>query len=188
MGAQHQAMWGKMDQTNHVIASSGAVNSGALAARLMELHAMLPELCSRVQETQQTCDEAVRAMSEGSLEEMMNARSEFGHRASVATIIRGRETRARFMPESWFSDPAWDILLRLYEAHLDGLERTVGDLGSFASTTPATTNRWLDVLMSRGWIYRRRCDRDQRRVFVSLSESGAEQMHDYFEQMRQPGA
>lgn len=160
--------------------------SGTLAQRLLELHAMLPVLCSQVLETQQTCDQAVRALSEGSLEEMMNARTEFGHRSSVATIIRGRQARAKFMPESWFSDPAWDILLRLYEAYLDGLERTVGDLGSFASTSPATTNRWLDVLVSRGWINRRRCDRDQRRVFVSLTESGAAQMHDYFEQMRKP--
>ncbi|WP_404338455.1 MarR family transcriptional regulator [Sphingomonas sp. MMS12-HWE2-04] len=162
------------------------VDQGSLAQRLKELHTLLPELCSRFQETQQTCDDAVRALSEGSLEEMMTARAEIGHRSSVATIIRGRETRAKFMPESWFSDPAWDILLRLYEAHLDARERTVGDLGSFASTTPATTNRWLDVLMTRGWIHRRRCGRDQRRIFVSLSESGAQRMHDYFEQMRQP--
>jgi DNA-binding MarR family transcriptional regulator len=160
--------------------------AGSLAQRLMELHALLPELSSRVLQTQQTCDQAVRALSEGSLEEMMNARAEIGHRASVSTIIRGREARGRFMPENWFSDPAWDILLRLYEAYLDGVERTVGDLGSFASTSPATTNRWLDVLVSRGWIHRRRCERDQRRTFVSLSENGADKMHAYFEQMRQP--
>jgi hypothetical protein len=48
--------------------------AGSLAQRLMELHALLPELSSRVLQTQQTCDQAVRALSEGSLEEMMNAR------------------------------------------------------------------------------------------------------------------
>ncbi|MDV3456127.1 MarR family transcriptional regulator [Sphingomonas sp. HF-S4] len=114
----------------------------------------------------------------------MSARASPDHRASVESIIRVREARSKFMPENWFSDPAWDILLRLYHAYLDGLERTVGDLGSFASTSPATTNRWLDVLASRGWIHRRRDERDQRRVFISLSETGAEQMHECFEQMR----
>lgn len=114
----------------------------------------------------------------------MNARVAPEHRASVESIIRVREARSKFMPENWFSDPAWDILLRLYHAYLDGLERTVGDLGSFASTSPATTNRWLDVLASRGWIHRRRDERDQRRVFIALSETGAEQMHECFEQMR----
>jgi DNA-binding MarR family transcriptional regulator len=128
----------------------------------------------------------MQAISASSVEELMYTREGFDHRASVATIIRGREARAKFMPENWFSDPAWDILLRLYQAYLDGLEQTVGDLGSFASTAPATTNRWLEVLAGRGWIYRRRCTRDQRRVFVSLSESGAAQMHRYFEQMRTP--
>lgn len=167
----------------HVVAAS---QTGALAQRLMELNALLPELSSRMLETQQTCDKAVRALARGDLDEVMSARAELGHRAAVADIIRARQTRAHFMPENWFSDPAWDILLRLYEAHLDAVERTVGDLGSFAATSPATTNRWLDVLVSRGWIHRRRCDRDQRRVFVSLSASGASHMHDYFEQMRQP--
>ncbi|AQR72874.1 MarR family transcriptional regulator [Sphingomonas sp. LM7] len=120
----------------------------------------------------------------GSIEELMCARAEADHRASVESIIRVREARGKFMPENWFSDPAWDILLRLYQAYLDGLERTVGDLGSFASTSPATTIRWLDVLTARGWIHRRRDERDQRRVFITLSEEGAEQMRECFEQMR----
>lgn len=176
-----------MDQSSIIKPEDGTeLQAGALAQRLIELSALLPELSSRVLETQRTCDKAVRALAQGSLDDMMSAQTEMGHRAGVATIIRGRQMRARFMPENWFSDPAWDILLRLYEAHLDGIERTVGDLGSFAATSPATTNRWLDVLVSRGWIHRRRCDRDQRRVFVALSQTGAQHMHDYFEQMRKP--
>lgn len=162
------------------------INPGVLAQRLMQLHVMLPALASRVLETQQTCDEAVRALSEASLEQMLRAENAVTHRASIATVIRGRRARAQFMPENWFSDPAWDILLHLYEAHLDGLEHTVGDLGSFANTSPATTNRWLDVLFSRGWIARRRCDRDQRRVFVSLTQTGAETVDAYFTHLRQP--
>lgn len=162
------------------------MNSGVLAQRLMQLHAMLPALTSRVLETQQTCDEAVRALSEGSLEQMLRAKDAMTHRASVATVIQGRQARAQFMPENWFSDPAWDILLHLYEAHLDGVERTVGDLGSFANTSPATTNRWLDVLFSRGWISRRRCERDQRRTFVSLTEVGTNTVDAYFTHLRQP--
>ncbi|UYY59232.1 MarR family transcriptional regulator [Sphingomonas sp. S2-65] len=164
------------------------VSSAALAQRLLQLHAMLPELTSRILETQQTCDEAVRALSQGGLEQMMVAETSLGHRASVSTIIRGRQLRAKFIPENWFSDPAWDILLHLYEAHLDGVEHTVGDLGSFARTTPATTNRWLDVLFARQWIQRRRCERDQRRIFVSLTPAGAETMNAYFNQLRQPTA
>lgn len=123
----------------------------------------------------------------GSIENLMFQREGLDHRAMVEGIIRVREARARFMPENWFSDPAWDILLRLYQAYLDGLERTVGDLGSFASTSPATTIRWLDVLSNRGWIHRRRDERDQRRVFISLNEIGAEQMRECLEQIRKLG-
>lgn len=164
------------------------VNSSVLAQRLMRLHAMLPELTSRVLETQQTCDEAVRALSEGSLEQIIRTKTAMGHRASVATVIRGRRARAQFMPENSFSDPAWDIVLHLYEAHLEEVEHTVGDLGSFANTSPATTNRWLDVLFARGWIHRRRCERDQRRVFVSLTETGTEAMNAYFTHLHHPAA
>jgi len=121
------------------------------------------------------------------VEGMMFPREGFDHRVEVERIIRVREARGKFMPENWFSDPAWDILLRLYQAYLNGLERTVGDLGSFASTSPATTNRWLDVLSGRGWIHRRRCENDQRRVFVSLNETGAGQMRECLELMRTQG-
>lgn len=131
--------------------------------------------------------EPMASPNPGSIEALMYQREGLDHRAMVEGIIRVREARARFMPENWFSDPAWDILLHLYQAYLDGLERTVGDLGSFASTAPATTNRWLDVLSERGWIHRRRCDRDQRRVFISLNEVGAEQMHECLEQIRAAG-
>ncbi|MEP9360916.1 MarR family transcriptional regulator [Sphingomonas sp. KR3-1] len=123
----------------------------------------------------------------GAIEGMMYQREGIDHREEVERIIRVREARGKYMPENWFSDPAWDILLRLYQAYLDGLERTVGDLGSFASTSPATTNRWLDVLSGRGWIHRRRCERDQRRVFVSLTDAGAEQMHECLELMGKQG-
>jgi DNA-binding MarR family transcriptional regulator len=124
------------------------------------------------------------APSPDGIEALMFERQGLDLRENVDSIIRVREARARFMPENWFSDPAWDILLRLYQAYLDGLERTVGDLGSFASTSPATTNRWLEVFAARGWIHRRRCERDQRRVFITLSENGAEQMRECLEQMR----
>jgi DNA-binding MarR family transcriptional regulator len=161
------------------------LQSNALAQQLMQLHAMLPELTSRVLETQQVRDEA---LSEIGFKQMIGSGKEAGHRASLSAIIRGRQARAQFMPESWFSDPAWDILLHLYQAHLDAVAQTVGDLGNFANTSPATTNRWLDVLSSRGWVDRRRCDRDQRRVFVALSDVGVEIMESYFDYLRQPAS
>ncbi|HWU94442.1 MAG TPA: MarR family transcriptional regulator [Sphingomonas sp.] len=137
------------------------------------------------QDTAKTGQEGVAET--GDIARLLYQREGLDHRLVVERIIRVREARGKFMPENWFSDPAWDILLRLYQAYLDGLERTVGDLGSFASTSPATTNRWLDVLSGRGWIHRRRCDRDQRRVFISLNEAGAEQMRECLEQMRAQG-
>ena len=157
-----------------------------LAQQLRELNALLPQLSAHVQQTQATCSAAIETLTANGFERMERADSGFGHREAVSSILRWREARRRFLPEDWFSDPAWDILLRLYEAHLHEQERSVGDLGSFAATSPATTNRWLDALMSRGWILRRRDERDQRRVFVSLSESGLAKMHDYFESMRRP--
>ena len=157
-----------------------------LADQLMHLHALLPALSSQVVEAQQSCEEAVRALSRGSLDEQLGGGGEVAHRANVQTVIRGREVRSRFMPPSWFSAPAWDILLHLYDSFLDDRQLTVGELGQLTGIKPTTVNRWIDVLVCRDWMFRHRCEDDHRRVYVGLSGHGADRMWSYFESLAAP--
>jgi hypothetical protein len=164
---------------------SRGVNSDShlLAHQLMQLHALLPALSSHMVEAQATCEEAVRALARGTLDDEFRSGGGAAHLANVRTIIRGRKARERFMPPSWFSDPAWDMLLQLYLACLEGKPLTVGELGQLTGIKPTTVNRWLDTLVCRDWIDRHRCEEDARRVWIALSDRGADQMAEYFESL-----
>lgn len=78
-------------------------------------------------------------------------------------------------------EPAWDILLNLYEAHLSQV-RTMVTGACLGSRVPATSAlRWLKVLEVRGLVERQGDPLDGRRVFVSLSPKGVAEMTSLFE-------
>jgi DNA-binding MarR family transcriptional regulator len=94
--------------------------------------------------------------------------------AQVAeSILRARATRNAIFGDSLFSDPAWDLLLELFIAHARQVRLTVGMLGLSSGVSQTTTLRWLAVFVERGLIERVDDPFDGRRVFASLSETGA---------------
>lgn len=106
--------------------------------------------------------------------------------APLAARIRGlqklRQSRARIFGESLFADPAWDILLELYAACLEGGGQPVSNV-CIASGVPSTTAiRWIRALETGGWIRRSADSEDGRRCILSLSENGEEAMRRFFEQ------
>lgn len=118
------------------------------------------------------------------LDAVRRSESLFGYGADVRSILHLRQMRAMYMPADWFSDPAWDLLLHLYQAHLDGQEMTVGDLIDQTGLKPTTASRWLDCIANRDWLSRRRCEQDHRRIFVELTPKGATAMDNYFDALR----
>lgn len=102
------------------------------------------------------------------------------HRAEVARVIKARDTRGKYFPADWFSNPAWDLLLFLYEARLTNTDVTVGDVGNGTGTRPTTTIRWLEILESEALLDRRRDTIDTRRVYITLNDKGAAAMRSYF--------
>jgi DNA-binding MarR family transcriptional regulator len=87
----------------------------------------------------------------------------------VAQIINARALRPQFFGPELFGEPAWDILLELYQSQLCQFRMKVSSVCA-ASGVPATTAlRWMKVMEGRGLIERRADPRDGRRVFVSLS-------------------
>lgn len=98
---------------------------------------------------------------------------------NVATVIRARRLRAIAFDSAIFSDPAWDILLHLYDCETSQRRISVSKL-SFAADVPTTTVlRWLGVLEKRGLVVREEDPFDARRVWVSLSSAGSEAMAKY---------
>lgn len=104
----------------------------------------------------------------------------------VRSEIRKRRQRERFFPADLFADPAWDILLDLYAAHLEGRNISVSS-ACIAAAVPATTAlRWLKTLSDDGQIVRVPDLADGRRIFVAISEDSVARLDAYFNEWSDP--
>lgn len=109
--------------------------------------------------------------------------SPVGSRNFARSIMRARALRAKHFPASFFSDPAWDILLELYALHCEGQRTMVSKLCLGAGVPATTVIRWIEKLCTDGFILRQEDQFDRRRVWVSISPAGFETMTRYLQQV-----
>lgn len=99
--------------------------------------------------------------------------------ASIRQIIKLRRLRDSYFDASLFADPAWDILLDLMAARLEGVQVSVSSL-CIAAAVPATTAlRWISTMTENGLLIREHDPDDARRIFITLSADTAANLHQY---------
>ena len=98
----------------------------------------------------------------------------------IQKIIDARRLRASFFDSHLFADPAWDILLDLYPAHLAQQRICVTSVCFGAGVPVSTALRWLNALEERNLAKRSQDPLDGRRFFVALTDEGADAMAKYF--------
>lgn len=91
-------------------------------------------------------------------------------RGRLVRISDLRSRRRDLFGSDLFADPAWDILLSLFESSLAGRGDSVSSACMAADVPQSTALRWLNVLESRGWVERRSDPQDRRRVHVRLTD------------------
>ena len=99
--------------------------------------------------------------------------------AAVRGAIRARRLRTNFFGSGLFEDPAWDMLLDLFAAELEGAAVSVSSLCIAAAVAPTTALRWVTRLTDAGLFDRRPDPQDRRRAFVTLSPRGSAAMRGY---------
>lgn len=97
-----------------------------------------------------------------------------------------RRRSAIFGNPELFGEPAWDILLDLYVADVEGKPVSVSSACIGSAAPPTTGLRWLGVLAEQDLILREHDPDDQRRVLVRLTESGLAAMDEFFASMVVP--
>jgi DNA-binding MarR family transcriptional regulator len=105
--------------------------------------------------------------------------SQPGH-GDLQKIIDARRLRTKFFDANLFADPAWDILLDLYRAHLAQQRICITSVCFGAGVPVSTALRWLNALEERNLAKRTQDPLDGRRFFVSLTDKGAKAMAGYF--------
>ncbi len=104
--------------------------------------------------------------------------------ALIREAIKLRRLRDSYFQADLFADPAWDIMLDLFAARLEGISVSVSSL-CIAAAVPATTAlRWVTGMTTSGILLRRHDPKDARRVFIELSNETAAQMTTYFSEMK----
>jgi hypothetical protein len=97
----------------------------------------------------------------------------------VRRILKLRRDRERYFPAEIFADPAWDLLLDLTAARLEGKRVPVSSLCIAAAVPTTTALRWIRSLTEAGLFDRYTDPTDARRSHVEIAESAAAAMLGY---------
>lgn len=108
-----------------------------------------------------------------------SALAETVHPSTVRRAIRARRLRSTVFGEDLFEDPAWDMLLDLFAAELEGGPVSVSSLCIAAAVAPTTALRWIGRLTQFGLFERRPDPQDRRRAFMALTPRGSATMRGY---------
>ena len=96
-----------------------------------------------------------------------------------------RARRRHFFDGDLFAEPAWDILLDLYAAHLAGRRISVTSCCIASQVPPTTALRWIEQMSESGLLVREKDPDDLRRNWISLSDTARIAMKDYFQHRAQ---
>lgn len=94
-------------------------------------------------------------------------------------LIQMRATRTRFFPNELFSDPAWNMLISLALAEIEQRRVSISDLSAAADVPVTTALRWINSMTEMGIFIRSQDPFDQRRFYVSLSQSASMSMRGF---------
>ncbi len=92
-----------------------------------------------------------------------------------------RRARRRFFPAELFGEPAWDLLLDLFQARLEGKMISVTSACIGADVPLSTALRWIGVLEAEGLVERNRNLTDHRSTWVGLTDRAVVAMTEYTE-------
>lgn len=105
----------------------------------------------------------------------------------IRAMIRMRRLRDRFFDAELFADPAWDMLLDLMAARIEGRQVAVSSLCIAAAVPPTTALRWIRTMTEAGLFIRRSDPRDGRRVFIELADETATALDHWFAAVQENG-
>jgi DNA-binding MarR family transcriptional regulator len=108
------------------------------------------------------------------------SRSALPKAADIRLMLRLRRLRDSYFDPSLFADPAWDMLLDLLAARVEGDQVAVSSLCIAAAVPPTTALRWIKAMTDHGLFERHADPMDGRRIFIRLSETATRAMSKYF--------
>jgi hypothetical protein len=151
------------------------VVKGSATARLQQLSEEVGRVATILAALSED-EAAATALAGRESEENIGERIESGQ---VRAIIRARRLRDHFFKSDLFADPAWDMMLDLMAARIEGQKVAVSSLCIAAAVPPTTALRWIKALCDQGIFVRLADPEDGRRVFIELADPTAAALDAY---------
>ncbi|WP_205481574.1 hypothetical protein [Sphingomonas arenae] len=95
---------------------------------------------------------------------------------TVDDILAFRRERRKVFGAELFGEPAWDLLLSLYQAELQQCRVSKTKICNFSGVPGTTTLRWLCALQEKGWVEVTNDHLDGRRSWVALTKRASAAM------------
>lgn len=105
----------------------------------------------------------------------------------VRAMLRLRRLRNNYFSSELFADPAWDMLLDLTAAQLEGEKVAVSSLCIAAAVPPTTALRWIKTMCDAALFERHADPLDGRRIFIGLSSGASNAMLTYLGAAKRAG-
>lgn len=156
------------------------IGQGSAADRAQALRTMAADLLAMAEQIDNSAPSFIaRAPTEAGQSRELSDKAALLERLGQDYINR-RQRRRHFSAEL-FGEPAWDILLDLFQARIEGKMITVTSACIAADVPLTTALRWLGVLEQQGLVERNRNVKDHRSIWVRLTDSGMAAMIEYTE-------
>lgn len=91
-----------------------------------------------------------------------------------------RQRRIEILGKSFLAEPPFDILLALYAYEDREPNVTATRVTQLAWLTPTTALRWLDHLVSEGWVTRTAVAADRRKAQLKLTDKARKALDELF--------
>lgn len=152
---------------------------GRAARQPWRTRSRLPTLRRQIRDLQEHVDQLATTIGELAADQHVGTRAVTED--DVQLILAARRARETYFGPGLFADPAWDILLHLYVAKLQGKTLSLALLSETSEVPSSTTVRWVDTLDRGGWVKRKPDQVDRRCINVELSDRGIATLQVYFE-------
>lgn len=97
-------------------------------------------------------------------------------------LFEERRSRAQIFEDAdLFREPAWDILLYLFQSHSHGRGVKIDTIPMVLGMAATVTLRWLEVLEAKGLVFAYRDEKDVKQIFLRLSSKGVLRMAEHLD-------
>jgi len=101
-------------------------------------------------------------------------------RAYFEALLRLRRTREQYFGSTLFGEPAWDIMIELMIARIDGHEKKTSELGAFLGSSDSDRRAFIDALIESRLVERFHNGNDEADDYVALSSEAARRMAELY--------